>query len=360
MPAGWTVREPLVAGRKPFLVELQAGRRYAWCACGRSRRQPFCDGSHAGTDFEPVAFVADSDHEVLLCGCKRTGRAPYCDGSHNALAPKYETTVIDGTPATMAIPVTPRGPGRIAYSRLDGGCLVATVEDAALPPAGGARLGPIVDASVGARFLSQWCLITAPGSTGVFRFPGSDALLFLPAGQAVVTISGREFSADRESGVLVRGGEAFSVHNPLDEPVRVLLTVCPGCESVELPDSMPDDFDSSIPERVRPVDASRKESMADRFYQVLHGPESGCAGITQFIGHIPRSRAPEHRHLYEEVIVILEGAGYLWTESARAAVAPGDVIFLPRKQLHSLECTTESGMRLMGAFYPAGSPAVNY
>ena len=58
--------------------------------------------------------------------------------------------------------------------------------------------------------------------------------------------------------------------------------------------------------------------------------------------------------------MILSGEGFMWTEGKRAAVRPGDIIFLPRKQIHSLECTAADGMRLMGAFYPSGSPAVNY
>jgi CDGSH-type Zn-finger protein/quercetin dioxygenase-like cupin family protein len=352
--------EAVVASRKPFLVELKAGRRYAWCACGRSKRQPFCDGSHAGTGFEPVSFIADADREAVLCGCKRTGRAPFCDGTHNSLADTYEVATAEEIAATAAIPITPRSPGRVGKSALDGGCFVATVDYAALPACSDAKLGPVISGPDGARFLSQWCMLAQPGQSGAISFPGSDAVLFLPAGAATVTISGREFAVGHESGIYVRRGEAFEIHNPLDQPLRVLLTVCPGRETVRCLADMPRDFESSIPERVHCVDPSRREPMADRFYQVLNGAETGCPEVTQFIGEIPRSRAAAHRHLYEEVIVILEGEGFMWTESARAAVAPGDVIFLPRKQLHSLECTTDAGMRLMGAFYPAGSPAVNY
>lgn len=350
----------VVASRKPFMVELQAGRRYAWCACGRSRRQPFCDGSHAGSGFQPMPFTADADREVLLCGCKRTGRGPFCDGSHNALDDTYPVASTDEIAATAASPLIPRSQGQVGTSKLDGGCFIVTVDDASLPAIGGARLGPVVSASDGARFLSQWCLLAPPGPTGVFRFPGSDVLLFLTSAAAIITISGRDFTVGRESGVYVRSGESFLVHNPLEQPLRILLTVCPGCEAVECLDAMPDDFGSTLPNRVQGVDPTRREPMADRFYQVLHGAETGCREVTQFIGEIPRSRAAGHHHLYEEVIVVLEGAGYMWTESARAAVAQGDVIFLPRKQLHSLECTTPSGMRLVGAFSPAGSPAVNY
>ena len=77
--------EPVVARPKPCLVSLQSGRTYFWCRCGRSANQPFCDGSHRGTGFEPQKFVAGADDEVLLCGCKQTASAPFCDGTHTNL-----------------------------------------------------------------------------------------------------------------------------------------------------------------------------------------------------------------------------------------------------------------------------------
>ena len=71
---------------KPFLVSVKAGRTYHWCACGRSSKQPFCDGSHKGTEFSPVAYLAVADDELLFCGCKQTRDRPFCDGAHTNLA----------------------------------------------------------------------------------------------------------------------------------------------------------------------------------------------------------------------------------------------------------------------------------
>lgn len=75
----------LVAQKGPYAAELRAGRTYAWCACGRSRNQPFCDGSHAETDLSPIVFKASEDGTAYLCGCKTTASRPFCDGSHNKL-----------------------------------------------------------------------------------------------------------------------------------------------------------------------------------------------------------------------------------------------------------------------------------
>ncbi len=77
--------KPVIAARQPVAVQLEAGKTYWWCTCGRSRTQPFCDGSHKGTGFEPLEFTAKESGEAWLCQCKHTGNPPYCDGSHNNL-----------------------------------------------------------------------------------------------------------------------------------------------------------------------------------------------------------------------------------------------------------------------------------
>ena len=77
--------DAVVAQKAPFVVELEAGKTYAWCRCGRSGNQPFCDGSHKATTLEPLMFKAEKDGKAFLCGCKSTGNPPYCDGTHKSL-----------------------------------------------------------------------------------------------------------------------------------------------------------------------------------------------------------------------------------------------------------------------------------
>ena len=74
--------DPVRASDTPFAVDVEAGKSYFWCACGKSAKQPFCDGSHQGGEFTPVKFDADESKQVFLCGCKTTGNQPMCDGSH--------------------------------------------------------------------------------------------------------------------------------------------------------------------------------------------------------------------------------------------------------------------------------------
>ena len=76
--------EPIVVDKQPAVLELDAGTYY-WCSCGRSRNQPFCDGSHEGSDFTPVEFTLAEKTTVALCLCKHSKNPPFCDGSHNKL-----------------------------------------------------------------------------------------------------------------------------------------------------------------------------------------------------------------------------------------------------------------------------------
>jgi CDGSH-type Zn-finger protein len=76
---------PEIARKSPFAVDVEAGKSYWWCACGKSRTQPFCDGSHQGTAFTPVEYKAATSGTVYFCGCKRSGGKPLCDGTHKSL-----------------------------------------------------------------------------------------------------------------------------------------------------------------------------------------------------------------------------------------------------------------------------------
>ena len=77
------MNKPVRASDTPYSVKVAAGRKYFWCACGKSSKQPFCDGSHTGTEFSPVRYEATESKQVFFCGCKCTKKQPLCDGSHN-------------------------------------------------------------------------------------------------------------------------------------------------------------------------------------------------------------------------------------------------------------------------------------
>jgi CDGSH-type Zn-finger protein len=75
-------KQPVIAQKSPFAIEVEAGKSYWWCACGKSATQPFCDGSHKGSDFSPVEYKADKAEAVYFCGCKHSANGVMCDGTH--------------------------------------------------------------------------------------------------------------------------------------------------------------------------------------------------------------------------------------------------------------------------------------
>jgi mannose-6-phosphate isomerase-like protein (cupin superfamily) len=160
-------------------------------------------------------------------------------------------------------------------------------------------------------------------------------------------------------GVYIRPSEALQLVAAAGETLRVFVLACPLGE-IEWPQQMPDNFDSAHPRRVVSVDPKQRTAMGPRYFQILVDKRIGSRVITQFIGHIPPSKAAPHRHLYEEAIIILSGEGCMWTEDRKAAVRAGDVIFLPRKQLHSLEATSAGGMDVVGVICPGDNPSINY
>jgi CDGSH-type Zn-finger protein len=74
-----------VAGRQPMPVDVEAGKDYFWCSCGQSKNQPFCNGSHKGSEFRPVKWKAEENGTKWFCTCKQTNGQPFCDGSHKAI-----------------------------------------------------------------------------------------------------------------------------------------------------------------------------------------------------------------------------------------------------------------------------------
>ncbi|MDF1750325.1 MAG: CDGSH iron-sulfur domain-containing protein [Alphaproteobacteria bacterium] len=77
--------DPVIAAKQPFSINVEKGEQYFWCACGQSKSQPFCDGSHIGTPFSPELYTADKSRTVFFCGCKQSSRGPLCDGTHSKL-----------------------------------------------------------------------------------------------------------------------------------------------------------------------------------------------------------------------------------------------------------------------------------
>jgi mannose-6-phosphate isomerase-like protein (cupin superfamily)/CDGSH-type Zn-finger protein len=347
---------PVVARPKPYLVNVKAGRTYLWCACGRSAKQPFCDGSHQGSDFSPIAFKATQDDELLFCGCKHTRTAPFCDGAHTNL-PGGSPLDDPLSPGNLAIPVVTERDGPRAP--LNGRCYVFSSELAAMQTRGSLRYCCLVSPELGAQYQTQLLLEVCGEPSPVMTLGSSDVILFIGAGSGTLTICGRPFPVKATDGVYVRPQEAIQLTAAPGQTLKAFVLACPSAE-IQWLEAMPVHFDEQWPERIVGVDPDQRTAMGPRYFQMLVDKRIGSTVITQFIGHIPPSKAAPHRHLYEEAIIVLSGEGYMWTEDKKARVKAGDVIFLPRKQLHSLEATSADGIDVVGVICPGDNPSINY
>jgi CDGSH-type Zn-finger protein/mannose-6-phosphate isomerase-like protein (cupin superfamily) len=347
--------EAVVARPKGYYFEVKAGRRYFWCACGRSAKQPFCDGSHQGTGIEPVPFEAKEDEDVIFCGCKHTATAPFCDGAHNNL-PGATHEDDPGSDANRAIAEVPHGAA--PEVPLDGTCYVFATSRAKLARRGSFGWCRIVGPGTGAIHQSQFYAEVESGASPVIGAGGRHAILFITEGEGEVEISGRRFAFGPRTGSYVKPGEAFRIHAA--RPVKFFVSTGPALDELVFLDAMPGNFDTAHPQRLAEIDPSQRHAMAERYFQMLVTKEHGSTLITQFIGNIPRSKAEPHKHLYEEALIFLNGAGVVWTERTKTKVVAGDVLFLPRKQTHSVQCTVDGGFDVVGVICPGDNPSINY
>ncbi len=348
--------EAVVASLKGYYFETEAGRRYAWCSCGRSATQPFCDGAHEGTGFRPLVFAAARAEEVVFCGCKRTRTPPFCDGSHNNIDGGYSEDDPD-SPDNRAIGWAKTG-GPI--TRLDERCYIFHTQSADLAWHGSLGLAQVAGPALGARHQSQFYVAVRPGTSPVVSADGRDVILFVADGEVIVEVGANRIVAAQRSGVYVRPDEAFRIVNETDRTAKLFISNAPGTDTLIFLDTMPPVGAFNPAERIESVEPNRRHAMGDRHHQLLVNRRHGSEVVTQFIGNIPLSKGMPHRHLYEEALIFLSGEGVVWNETLRAPVAPGDVLFLPGKHLHAVQCVSGPGMDVVGVILPGDNPAVNY
>ena len=210
---------------------------------------------------------------------------------------------------------------------LEGGCRVADMREEAPQLQG--------------ELISLRVLEIEPGVSREFLNEQRDEVLF-SLGSCALVIEGVEQRVEPETGIYLPAGERFVIDNQGSTPVGLVGVQAPATgEEVS-------------PALVRLAD-QRAMPTADRWYRVLIDSE-----VTQFVGSIPPGRAPDHFHEYEEVLFILRGEGRMWTEARSTPIAYGCCVYLPRRQVHCVENTGDGELRVLGVFYPAGSPAVRY
>ncbi len=248
---------------------------------------------------------------------------------------------------------------------LEGGCRVTRIRDSEPTINGTLSVWPQIGRANNASAISLRTMEFAPGLSHGFRNQECDEIIYVLQGAATILIDGWPYPVQAETGVYLRPGAILTVDNPCPEPFVLISSQCP--EPAATPDPLPP-F-TSPPSLERPsqrrlpiVRLADRDAVptADRWYRVLVDDEVGSTQVTQFVGSIPPGRAPDHFHNYEEVLFILRGVGRMWAGKTHTPIASGSCIYLPKGQVHCVENTGDSELRLLGVFYPAGSPSVRY
>jgi mannose-6-phosphate isomerase-like protein (cupin superfamily) len=224
------------------------------------------------------------------------------------------------------------------------------MHDGAPEVVGSLKIWNRIGKATGADAISLRILEFEPGTSPVLRNDECEEVLYVLEGNCTVVIDGNAYQVGPETGVYVRPGQTLRVENPGPDVVRIVSSQSP---------AEPSAVSEQSPPIVKLADR-RALPTADRWYRVLVDDEVGSEQVTQFVGSIPPGRAPDHFHEYEEVLFILRGEGRMWAGEDNTPIGPGSCIYLPRRQVHCVENTGTGELRLLGVFYPAGSPAVRY
>ena len=204
------------------------------------------------------------------------------------------------------------------------------------------------DASRGSEILEQRIVRYAPGRSRPAETGDRISVLYVVSGRGEIQIAGTTYPVDPSTGVYVAAGETYEVENPGPGELLVVAVTAPA-EHNGSP--------GAGRRTVREADQPTLTASGDREFRYLVTHEVGCRDVTQFRGDIAPGRAPDHSHVYNEVIYVLEGEGLLHTEGEDAPVGAGSCIRLPAYLMHSLENSGGSTMRIVAVFHPAGDPA---
>ncbi len=262
---------------------------------------------------------------------------------------------------------------------LAGGCRVSEMREGVPVVHGTVRIWNQIGKATGAQAISLRVMEFAQGLSPIIRNGDCDEILYLldtlresvradrnevstarVSGWVDLLIDGQRFEVSPDSGIYLRPNEIFAVDNSGSGPITIISSQCPDPDRpLQFLTGSAIISDSKTPRVVHLWDRA-PESTADRWYRVLVDDAIGSTQVTQFVGSIPPGRAPDHFHHYEEVLFILKGKGRMWAGETNTPIATGSCIYLPKGQVHCVENTGTGELRLLGVFYPAGSPSVRY
>jgi mannose-6-phosphate isomerase-like protein (cupin superfamily) len=254
---------------------------------------------------------------------------------------------------------------------LAGGCRVSAMREGTPRVAGTLSIWNRIGRATGAHAISMRVLEFGVGLSPGLRNQDCDEVLYVledldnpeKTRRCTVFLDGQAHRVHAQTGIYLRPGQTLMVDNPGPDAICFVSSQCPESGSNGIvPLTSADLLGEARREETSLVRLSDQREMptGDRWYRVLVDHQIGSEQVTQFVGSIPPGRAPDHFHEYEEVLFILRGSGRMWTGDANTPIGPGSCVYLPRGQMHCVENTGDGELRLLGVFYPAGSPAVRY
>jgi mannose-6-phosphate isomerase-like protein (cupin superfamily) len=244
---------------------------------------------------------------------------------------------------------------------LTGGCRVFSAEDGQFSTLGTWTARQVIARTSGAQRITQTISEYATGLSPAVVNPGAEEVLYVAGGEGKCRIDGFEYALHPGAAIFVPPGAVYNIENTGAETIRLISSCCPEDPQRHMVDEPPPER-SGQPPCLLVHESLREDIRAgqDRLFRYLVYTDLGCKQITQFAGWIPPSKAPVHYHTYEEGIFILEGRGIVHTDDESCEFGAGSSIYFPIGVRHCVENPGTSTIKLLGAFYPSGSPGEAY
>lgn len=244
---------------------------------------------------------------------------------------------------------------------LSGGCRVYSAEDGQFSTAGNWTARSVISQTSGAKRITQTVSDYASGLSPAVVNPKAEEVLYVASGEGKCRVNGFEYALRPGAAMFIPPAAVYQIENTGTDKMRIVSACCPEDPQRHIVDgALP--AASGEPPHLMVHEDLREDIRAgkDRLFRYLVYTDLGCKQITQFAGWIPPSKAPVHHHTYEEGIFILEGHGIVHTDEESCEFGPGNSVYFPIGVRHCVENPGTSTIKLLGAFYPSGSPGEAY
>jgi mannose-6-phosphate isomerase-like protein (cupin superfamily) len=245
---------------------------------------------------------------------------------------------------------------------LPGGCRVFSANDGLPVTKGNWTSRTLISQKSVAKFIAETINEYNTGRSPLVVNPQAEEVLYVVSGSGVCRLAGFDYGLEPGVGVYIPPDVSYSIENPGPTKLIVVGVCCPEDDTRHVGGEVPSTsaVGGQAPRRTVREQDRQPIPVGERRFKLMVNQDLGCQRVTQFIGFIPPSKAPFHYHPYEEAIFILEGAGTVHVEEGRCEFGPGTSIYLPIGLRHCLENPGTTPVRLLGAFYPSGSPSRAY